>query len=427
MALGWCLGNWVPLSGSATIWYHINFWSAIHAADYLSVYENVPFFSGIVNATNLRLIALSVYALLLLGSCILSGLQRSGERKRNPFAPLSRLRSKLVMRLSLFGKMVYQIMIIQRGLLFTILGMILLVQWLDLSPASYLPEEYLCQNFYLEYGADRESADSQIGVLQQQLDAEANRFASASPNDESALQRYQALDTQRNMVELLTRQQQYLQTQEDVSLPYLNTRGYEELCESFYQDSFSCAVLLIVILIASRTFQSEKSAAVRSLLQATSKGNRGVIQQKLLALLGSITVVWLVASIMELLLIWQLYGLDGWMAPAQSIQLFSGVHTPLWLWLIWLYLRKLSIVLSAGIITALSSIYLPTMVTIPICSILLVVLPPVRNAMCLNSDKIAAIVLPLIGLAVAFSLDKLWMRRYLYGTRMHPSRKTIRR
>ncbi|MDO4800582.1 MAG: hypothetical protein Q4A15_00305 [Prevotellaceae bacterium] len=432
-AIGWAIENWLSFAGGAL--HYFNLFSATCAAEHATVYQNISFGQGIISVKSLRIILLLLCVLLFTIACIFTGRQRPiGGPLRTPriISFLQSWYQHLLQYLHLLGMELYQIFVVRHGVLLLLVVGLGLYRWLDLSPASYTAQDYMCQVFYEEYGQDRKSADAYITDTQTMLQQEDRRWQKAADQYasgtisadeyEAAKQRYQALDTTRYMMDTLLEQQAYLKTQNDTQLPYVDSRGYQELMMPFYQNSFCIGNLILIVLLCAPVFREEKGT-IRRVLFALPRGRSTLVWRKLMSCMICVSVIWAIFGAFEIASIQHIFGLTQLSAPAQTIPLFASVRLPLWLWLVLLYCKRLLGMFGLAMLVVLLGYLLPTTVSV-IVALLAYILPEliaylyvpafgklsVLRILALDSSWIPSIMLVLLGILAAWGCLKQWNR-----------------
>lgn len=432
-AIGWAIENWLSFAGGAL--HYFNLFSAACAAEHITIYQNISFGQGIISVESLRIILLLLCVLGFAIVCVLTGRQRPIGGKLRTLRVLALMQSwyqHLLQKLHILGMELYQIFIVRHGLLLLLVVGLGLYRWLDMSPASYTAQDYMCQSFYEEYGRDRVAADTYIADTQTMLQQEEQRWQKivdqyaggiiSADEYEAEKQRYQALDTTRYMMDTLLEQQTYLKTQNDASLPYVDSRGYQELMMPFYQNSFCIGLIILLVLMCIPAFREEKGT-IRRVLFALPRGRNTLVWRKLLSCMICVCVIWAALGVFEITSIQHIFGLSHLSAPAQAIPLFASVRIPLWLWLVLLYCKRLLAMIGLAMLVVLLGYLLPTTVSV-IVALTAYILPEliaylyiptfgklsVARILALDSSWIPSIMLVLLGILAVWGCLKRWNR-----------------
>lgn len=290
---------------------YINVFRFIRPGDILYEYRNFNLGGTPVNCLTAILVLAVGVIVLSAGGIILI------REKRRPIAQAGRVERMLaaffhrmeegchrgLCKLSLGGYELYKMLLVNKGLIFVLLWLFLLLARLDLAQVNFIGTRAYLNEIYREYeGVDDDrlrawmaEKQAELEQVTQEYETKVAEYAAGSISDaefDSAAQRYSSYSTVIAAVGQLEEQLAYvdrLKEKRDIDVWIVNERpyrllwtenglwvgsGYEE------QEFIAIANLLLIIFLMSSVFSYDKSCGMYGVIRCTKGGRISLFRKK---------------------------------------------------------------------------------------------------------------------------------------------------
>lgn len=391
LSVEYVMNYFIAPQSNLAIFKYLNIFSLINPTDIVITYHNIPFFGAVIGARNtLTVFAIAVFAVLSVLCLVI------GERKR----PISRpnvieiflqrqtykIRSffqRIIGNLSDFGKELYKIFIIQKGILVIAVLLYIVFSNIPSGKVYYGEVDTMLNEFYATY-SDTLNSKSQAYIenLRNEIDTVYNEFIQAheayangecSEDDlQKATNKYNSYEAKRTLLSSLDEQVthiQFIKGTKGIDAWFVNPFGYEFLLGNIsYVKQIGNSVLSLacVVILLSGIFSFERKSKTDMLIRSTKNGRNKIFNKKLISTLCITIFVWAMVYGCEFLGIYNKYGLASFNAPIQSLKLFVNVSSNVSIleYLILMYAVRLILLISSVMVIMLISSYTSYMASI---------------------------------------------------------------
>lgn len=264
---------------------------------------------------------------------------------------------KVLEKLSLFCMEVYKLLIMQKGI-FVFLILIGFLYWqADLTEVNKTEKQMLYEEFISkhqgEVDADAkneiEKCENQLKVIDAECESMEKQYEEGSISTEQWISeqvKMQKYDSKREFLQQIkkqTKQLEKLEQERGIKGWYVNQYSYTYLLgENKDSILYNIVFFVAIVLLSSSVFSEAKQEGMEKLLKVSVKGRGTVFRKKIKLVLIVVAFLFGISSIMELSIVKKVYGLDGIMAPVQSITSleFIPIHCSIFLFVCFLYVVK---------------------------------------------------------------------------------------
>lgn len=235
----------------------------------------------------------------------------------------------------------YKILISQKGILLFVLIIGVFIYQADFTNVRFSTSQRMYLSFVeRNQGIPSESSEKELQELKVTLQEVEQRYAEeaalyergerSTDNWIATVMWYQSYEQERIFFEQMTEQTRYLeQLREERQIDgwYVNLYGYNHLLG---ESNWFMLVLLYfgVILLGVGAVRIERNSGMLPLIRGSALGQQVLFQKKVRAAGGLSLLLYLMYSELEMGTAAFVYGLDGWMAPVQSIPKLEWVPVP---------------------------------------------------------------------------------------------------
>lgn len=335
-----------------------NLFRLIHPGDILYNYRNYNLFSYPINCFRALLYLMLV---TIVSSAVVSVWITSCRR---PIASAGKIELVItewlkkikevyhrgLSHLSVLGMELYKILVMQRGVLFLIVWIYMLISQIDTSSVFYLGTGAVLKDIYSEYnGPDdgrlrtyiKEQEDSLLQEKTQYGDALAAYEAGIISREEmeDASMHYSSFSTLESAVDSVNMQIAYMERvreERGIDTWFLSDKGYKILWtgDGLYigqgygnQEQRGLFAVIILTLLLSTVFSYDRTCGMEKMLRATPHGREKLFHTKLQMAFLCCLVICLVTYGLEMYEVQKLYPVSCLGAPVQSLNFME--HFPL--------------------------------------------------------------------------------------------------
>ncbi|MCR5636226.1 MAG: hypothetical protein K6F76_03480 [Clostridiales bacterium] len=361
---------------------YLNIFPLINPKNIIIKYRNIPLFGSAIGARE----ALTVFCLVVLvfatAACLIINIKKRPVHTQSKLAMFlirqsARLRgvlSRLTARLTLFGKELYKILVMQKGIIVLVIFVCIVVNNIPSGTVYYGKVDSIINDFYASYSGEiSEESQSYISNLEAEIEAahtkliDTKRAYDSGAADEKELKKatdkYNSYGEYSQVIDIIYERTDYIESVKQyrgIDAWYVNSYGYEKLLsrESYLRQEYSAVLTVItIIIILSGIFSFESKSNTNYLIRSTEKGREKLFRVKLLTAEAVTVFIWCATYAAEFFGIYNKYGLDCFNAPIQSLEFFMSfpLNISIGAYLILMYLCRLLLMMSmAGVIMLIS-------------------------------------------------------------------------
>ncbi|MCR5637011.1 MAG: hypothetical protein K6F76_07540 [Clostridiales bacterium] len=361
---------------------YLNIFPLINPKSIIIKYRNIPFLGDAVNAR----IALTVFCIFTvvsaLTACLIINTKKRPVHTQSKLSLFlmrqsARLRgvfSRAVARMSLIGKELYKIFVMQKGIIVLVIFVCIIVRNIPSGTVYYGRVDSIINDFYSSYSGEiSEESKSYISNLEAEIETahtnliDTKRAYDSGLADEKELKKatdkYNSYSDYSQALDIIYERTGYIESVKEyqgIDAWYVNPYGYEKLLsrESYLRQEYNAVLAIItIIIILSGIFSFESKSNTNFLIRSTHKGRDKLFKVKLLTAEVVTVFIWCVTYAAEFFGIYNKYGLDCFNAPIQSLEFFMSfpLNISIGAYLMLMYLCRLLLMMSAtGVIMLIS-------------------------------------------------------------------------
>lgn len=351
---------------------YINLWYLYTDKSVFTEYKNFPFWEQPLGKNYV----LGIACLLLLGLfCIIAYL---AGIKKYPCSSktggwnlwvsriqekIERLSGRYTEKKTITGMEIHKIIFLQKGWLVIALLCLLFVEQRDFTKVNHTAQQEMYYDFMeRNEGIPDRDTQEEIDKLENTLSKVTQEYEQAEKDYEKEkidlytlieyTNRYMAFEQERGFLEQVKSQTAYLEQvkqEKNIDGWYVNQYSYIHLLDNGNKGMIEDVLFFMgVVLLCSGVFAFEKKCGTKETVKGTIYGRKKLFTRKMVVIIVLTSVLFLFRTILELLCVWQVYGLSGLDAPVQSINCLSfvGVSCNIGTFLAYLYLLKLLVMLA---------------------------------------------------------------------------------
>lgn len=315
--------------------------------------------------------------------------------------------AKILEKCSLFSMESYKLLIIQRGIfVFLILGCFLYCQT-DLTEVNKTEKQKMYEQFISEHqGMIDADSKNEIAKREKQLKKADEEYVSMGEQYEkgkitieqwiSEQVKMEKYESRRGFLQQIKQQTKKLEDMEQgrgIKGWYVNQYSYSYLLgENKNTILYNIVFFIAIILLSSSIFSEAKQEGMEDLIKVSIKGRSTIFRKKISLVIAVVLSLFCVSTILELVIMKKVYGLEGIMAPVQSIISleFIPIHCSIFEFLVFMYVVKLCIMLSTAMVACyVSSRYTQKVLLVVVTCM---VLPSVLYAIGMKECKYISII-----------------------------------
>lgn len=325
---------------------YCNPWYLMTDASFFTEYKNLKWYESAVNKDVFIGIMCLIVTLVTMLTAIIVGMGKypcsSKVRKMSLnmgiFTKVKKWFVSIPEKLSVVMVEYYKVFIKQKGMLFFLAMLLILISQVDTEQVH----RYMYQEMYYDFmdayeGMPSKESEKYIENLESelsQLEKEYVEALKAYHKEEISVDDWISISTKYDMYESdriflreIKEQQTYLtELKKDRNIDgwHVNLYGYNHLFVA--SDTIgNIALIFAVVLICSGIFAFETKSASCAIVRGCRDGRQKTFGYKLQVAVVSTTIMYLIATVMEIMSVRYVYGLSGWSAPVQSIPTLSFV------------------------------------------------------------------------------------------------------
>lgn len=374
--------------------HYCNLWYLLQDVSFFSEYKNLNVFSFAISKNTIVLtFVFFVMALSGLISVILGEYRYPISSVRNRFELWERIVKRFLERISShvqenlppIGVECYKFFISEKGFLILIVLMVMFWAQVDTTEVSRSGDQVMYYDYVDRYcGIPSDDSQQELEDLEAELaNVEQDYMEKCASYEAGELSvedyinaniKYDAYENERTFYEYIEKQTDYLNDLKDtrgIFGWYVNNYSYNHL---FQEDRILWNTVLIfgVALLCSGLFSIEKKTGMVTVIRGTRGGRGRFFWHKILVACVSLLVIYIIFSIVEVAMIWKIYGLEGLAAPIQSLEQFSFVFPKLSIgsFIFLIYLCKGILLLSIAMIISSLSVFFEQRIVMEVLSVL---------------------------------------------------------
>lgn len=367
-----------------------NLFRLIHPGDILYSYRNYNLFSHPVNCFHACLCL--IFTTILIGAAVSVGIAScrrpiAGEGKAE--AVIARWQTKAnevyhrgLSHLSVLGMEFYKVFIMQKGGLFLIVWLYLLVGGIDTGSVFYLGTGAVLKDIYKEYsgpddGRLRSYVEKQESILLMEKTryekmAEAYKAGAVSKEKlENASLHYSSFSTLESSIDSVNMQLAYMErVRKERGIPvwFLSNKGYKILWtgDGLYlgqgygeQEQRGLLAVIVLTLLLSTVFSYDRTCGMEKMLRATPYGREKLFYIKIFMAFLCCLVICLTTYGLELYEVQRLYPVNCLEAPIQSLDFMEDFPFPISIgtFLVSVEMIHLVVLFAIGMVVCACSVY----------------------------------------------------------------------
>lgn len=337
------LGIYLLIDGTHAwnLFHYCNPWYWILGNDFFIEYRNLDFFSQAVNKNLVIFIWMSFCFFLCLAGAVLVGIRRypceSSNNKaiqwgKHLLQKWKKWKSSWMSGFGVSGMEYYKILISQKGILVFVIIVGVFVYQSDFTNVQFSTSQKMYLSFVERHkGIVNESAENELEELKVELYEAEQKYLEEAVRYEAGeipldtwigtSMWYQSYEQERIFLEQMTEQTMYLKelkTKRGIDGWYVNLYAYNHLLG---ENNLFMQVLLCfgIVLFCMGAVRVEKKSGMLSLIRGSALGEHALFRKKVKTAGCLSLFLYLIYSGLEMGTVVYVYGLDGWMAPVQSI------------------------------------------------------------------------------------------------------------
>lgn len=345
------LSNVLPEQSVLAVLKYENLFRLIHPGDILYVYRNYNLFSYPINCFHAFLYLVFVTVVVGAGMSLWITSHRrpvasAGKAETIIAGWLKKLQEVyhgVLSHLSVLGMELYKVLVMQKGVLFLIVWIYLLVSQIDTSSVFYLGTGVVLKDIYSEYsGPDdgrlkvyiKEQEDVLLQAKTQYEETVAAYEAGSISREEleNASLYYSSFSTLESSIDSVNAQLSYMERvreERDIDAWFLSDKGYRILWnrDGLYsgqgygnQERRGLLAVIVLILLLSTVFSYDRTCGMEKMLRATPYGREKLFFTKIRLAFLCCFFICVVTYGLELYEVQQLYPVSCFGAPVQSIE-----------------------------------------------------------------------------------------------------------
>lgn len=378
-------------TNSPAQWFrYMNLWYLYIDKTVFTEYKNFSFFGQPLGKNYV----LGITCLLILGlfcmSAYLAGVKKypCTSKVGGWNAWISQIREKIervygryTEKKTITGMEIHKILFLQKGWLVLILLCLFFVEQRDFTKVNRTAQQEMYYNFMeRNEGTPDKDAQKEIDKLEETVSKITQEYEQAERDYEEGkidlavlieyTNRYVAFEQDRVFLEQVKSQTAYLEQlkqENNIDGWYVNQYSYIHLLDNGNKGMIEDVLFFMgVVLLCSGVFAFEKKCGTKETIKGTVNGRKKLFARKMMVITVLTSLLFLFRTILELLCVWQVYGLSGLDAPVQSISCLSfiGISCNIGTFLIYLYLIKLLVMLAVVCFVCMFSVRWTQKITI---------------------------------------------------------------
>lgn len=294
---------------------------------------------------------------------------------------IERLSGRYTEKKTITGMEIHKIIFLQKGWLVLVLLCLLFLEQRDFTKINRTAQQEMYYNFMEKNeGIPDKNAQEEIDKLEQTLSKITQEYEQAEKDYEAEkidlytlveyTNKYMAFEQDRGFLEQVKSQTAYLKQlkqEKNIDGWYVNQYSYIHLLDNGNKGMIEDVLFFMgVVLLCSGVFAFEKNCGTKEIVKGTINGRKKLFVRKMMVITILTSLLFLFRTILELLCVWQVYGLSGFEAPIQSINCLSfvGISCSIGTFFVYLYLIKLLVMLAVVCFVCMFSARWPQKVTI---------------------------------------------------------------
>ena len=375
--------TFIPIQSNFSLFKCVNIFAYINPTDTLISYRNINFLSFALNRKNLCAVLLVVMIIVFAALCA------AVNARKKPVQSLSKLEifvvkladrlismyRRVIEKLSPIGFELYKILILQKGIFVIIILAWYLISSINTNTIYYSREDMLIKEFYQNYsGRPGLAVERYLGRLEEEVNSVYEEYNEASEQYKKGEITYDELMQKSMKVDAYSAKEsvvyrireklfdlQMLRDDRGINGWLLDDSGYKCL---FGENSknmnnlHSLLAVFAVVLVLSGVFSYENKCGTLKLVRSVYGGRNYFYIKKLLTAVFVTVGIWLVVYGVEVYNIYQMYGLDCFGAPVQSLDFMYGfplkINIGIYMFMVY-FLRLVQLLAISGIVFAVSA------------------------------------------------------------------------
>lgn len=382
-AVEYVMYMFIPIQSNFSLLKCVNIFAYINPTDTLVSYRNINLFSLAVNRRNLCAVLLIVLLIVFAALCVMVN---AGKK---PVQSLSRIEI-LVVRMadrlvSLYRKGIeklppvgfelYKILILQKGIIVIAVLAWYLISSINTNQIYYSREDMMLKEFYQNYsGSPGMGAERYLNRLEEEVNAVYEEYNEASEQYKNGEIDYDELSQKSMKLDAFSVKEsvvyrirdkmfnlEMLRDDRGINGWLLDDSGYQCLFGENSKKTNNLHALLAVfatVLTLAGVFSYENKSGTMKLVRSVYGGRSHFYRKKMLTAFLLVGVIWVTVYGVEIYNVCQMYGLDCFGAPVQSLEFMYSfpfkINIGMYMFMVY-FLRFIELLAVSGIVFAVSA------------------------------------------------------------------------